>query len=95
MLHFFSSLKSNIQKLYIMKKKNLKNLSLNKNSISNLQTAKSIGGNNENSIIVCIRTIVDLNGVNLCLKTRIRCERTWKPGCVITNEVDTNTLPIC
>lgn len=76
-----------------MKKKNIKNLSLNKKSISNLEASRGIGG--ENSILVCIRTLVDANGVNICLVTKFNCDRTRQVGCVNTNEVDPNTLPIC
>lgn len=77
-----------------MKKKSIKNLSLNKKSISNLHASQGIVGG-ENSVKVCIRTIVDQNGNNLCLRTIFNCDRTWQPGCVNTNEVDTNTYPIC
>ncbi|MCH2192871.1 class I lanthipeptide [Kordia sp.] len=78
-----------------MKKKSLKNLSLNKKSISNLHASQGIVGGTQNSIKICIRTIVDQNGNNLCLRTVFNCDRTWQQGCVNTNEVDTNTYPIC
>jgi hypothetical protein len=77
-----------------MKKKSIKNLSLNKKSISSLSAAQGIGGK-ENSVLVCIRTFVDANGNNICLGTWFNCDRTRQAGCVNTNEVDANTLPIC
>jgi len=77
-----------------MKKKSIKNLSLNKNSISSLSAAQGMGGK-ENSVEVCIRTFVDANGNNICLRTWYNCDRTRYVGCVNTNEVDPNTLPIC
>ncbi|MFK7748329.1 MAG: hypothetical protein AB8B65_08065 [Kordia sp.] len=76
-----------------MKKKSIKNLSLNKKSISNLHAHQNTGGT-LNTIRYCIRTFVDANGNNICLRT-VNCERTKQPGCVNTNEVDTNTYPIC
>jgi hypothetical protein len=76
-----------------MKKKSIKNLSLNKKSISNLEASRGIGG--ENSRIVCVRTFVDANGNNICLPTFFNCDRTREVGCVNTNEVDANTLAIC
>lgn len=77
-----------------MKKKSIKNLSLNKKSISNLRANQGIGGK-ENSIHICILTLVDQNGNNLCFRTVFNCDRTREPGCVNTNEIDPNTLPIC
>jgi hypothetical protein len=77
-----------------MKKKSIKNLSLNKKSISNLHKSQGLVGG-VNSIKVCIRTIVDQNGNNLCIRTNFNCDRTWEPGCVNTNEVDANTYAIC
>ena len=77
-----------------MKKKSIKNLALNKKSISNLHANQGIGGK-ENSIYVCILTLVDQNGNNICLRTVFNCDRTWQQGCVNTNEIDSNTLPIC
>lgn len=82
------------QNLYIMKKKSIKSLSLNKKSISNLHANQGIGGK-ENSIHICILTLVDQNGNNLCIRTVFNCERTIRVGCVNTNEIDPNTLPIC
>jgi len=78
-----------------MKKKNIKSLSLNKKSISNLHANEGIGGIKQNSIYICILTLVDQNGNNLCLRTVFNCDRTVQVGCVNTNEVDPNTLPIC
>ena len=77
-----------------MKKKHLKNLKLNRKLISSLTASQSLGGNN--SVIVCIRTFVDANGNNICLRTVFNCDRTRVVnGCVKTNEVDTNTYAIC
>jgi hypothetical protein len=76
-----------------MKKKSIKNLSLNKKSISSLSATKGIGGK-ENSVQVCILTLVDQNGNNICYRTIFNCH-TIRVGCVKTNEVDTNTYPIC
>ena len=78
-----------------MKKKSIKNLSLNKKSISNLHANQGIGGIKQNSIQICILTLVDQNGNNLCYKTVFNCDQTWQQGCVNTNEIDPNTLPIC
>ncbi|WP_420572012.1 hypothetical protein [Kordia sp.] len=64
-----------------MKKKNLKSLSLNRKTISNLDAAKNKGGNTTNSVRVCIRTFVDANGVNICLPT-VECPRTEQKNCV-------------
>ncbi|KAB8156101.1 hypothetical protein EZY14_002460 [Kordia sp. TARA_039_SRF] len=76
-----------------MKKKSIKNLSLNKKSISNLHAGKQVGGV-ENSVRYCILSIVDQNGNNLCL-TRFNCPQTREAGCVLTIEVDRLTRPIC
>ncbi|WP_430410139.1 hypothetical protein [Kordia sp.] len=78
-----------------MKKKSIKNFVLNKKSISNLHASQGIGGGKENSINFCILTLVDQNGNNICLRTVFNCDRTWQRGCVNTNEIDPNTLPIC
>ena len=78
-----------------MKKQRIKNLSLNKKSISSLSAAQGVIGGKENSIQICIRTFVDANGNNICLQTWYNCDRTRQRGCVNTNEVDPNTLPIC
>jgi hypothetical protein len=77
-----------------MKKKSIKNLSLNKNSISSLSAAQGVGGK-ENSVQICILTLVDQNGNNICLRTAAYNCHTIRIGCVNTNEVDTNTYPIC
>lgn len=78
-----------------MKKKSIKNLSLNKKSISKLHTSNEVVGGTLNSIKYCIRTFIDVYGNNVCIRTVLNCDRTKKPGCVFTNEVDSNTLPIC
>ena len=77
-----------------MKKKNLKNLKLNKKSISGLSGLPITGGNTNNSINICIRTFVNQNGINICLESQLYCQHT-KNGCLKTNEVDANTLAIC
>jgi hypothetical protein len=64
-----------------MKKKNLKNLALNRKTISNLDASKNKGGNTTNSILQCVRTYLDANGINICLQT-IECERTKQKECV-------------
>ena len=64
-----------------MKKKELKNLALNRKTISKLDAAQSTGGNTTNSIVVCIRTFVDANGVNICLQTT-DCQLTEQKECV-------------
>jgi len=77
-----------------MKKRVLKNLSLNRKLISSLTASQTLGGNN--SVIVCIRTFVDANGNNICVRSVFNCDRTRVAnGCVKTNEVDANTLAIC
>ncbi|WP_298418671.1 hypothetical protein [uncultured Kordia sp.] len=78
-----------------MKKKSIKNLSLNKKSISSLHASQGIGGIKQNSIYICILTLEDQNGNNLCFPTIVNCDRTRRVGCVNTNELDPNTLPIC
>ena len=64
-----------------MKKKQLKSLSLNRKTISNLDASKNKGGNTTNSVLQCIRTFVDANGVNICLRTN-DCQRTQQKECV-------------
>ena len=54
-----------------MKKKNLKNLVLNRKTISNLEYNTTVGGNT----VDCVRTFVDANGNNICLVT-FDCQRT-------------------
>lgn len=68
-----------------MKKKNLKSLALNRKTISNLDVTNSKGGA-ANSIVECIRTFVNANGVNICLKT---------VKCVITDECVSSILITC
>ncbi|MEM6718460.1 MAG: hypothetical protein AAF611_03995 [Bacteroidota bacterium] len=81
-----------------MKKKSIKNLALNKKSISNL--AESKGGNvsGQNSIRFCILSILNEKTVNVCLETRVAVlcpNETQAQGCVLTIEVDRFTNPIC
>jgi len=78
-----------------MKKKSIKNLSLNKKSVSNLQSAASVGGQRT---FGCLLTLIDENGNNICLETRIAVlcpQQTNAQGCVLTIEVDRFTRPIC
>jgi hypothetical protein len=77
-----------------MKKKSIKNLALNKNSVSKLQSVESIGG----GTFRCILSIIDQNGNNICLQTRVPAlcpTETQTPGCAFTVEVDAFTIPIC
>ena len=79
-----------------MKKQRIKNLELNKKSVSNLQAAESVGG--QRTVFGCILSIIDQNGNNICLETRvpILCPgQTQTPGCAFTNEVDRFTVPLC
>lgn len=67
-----------------MKKKNLKSLSLNKKSISNLDASQNKGGN-ANSILHCILTL-DVGGVNICFKTQQKnCVSIFEP-CITQTE---------
>ncbi|MEM6686719.1 MAG: hypothetical protein AAF617_13130 [Bacteroidota bacterium] len=78
-----------------MKKKSIKSLSLNKKSVSNLQTVENVVGQ---GTIRCILSIIDENGVNICLVTRVvvLCPgQTEAQGCVLTIEVDRFGNPIC
>ncbi|AXG69682.1 hypothetical protein KORDIASMS9_01909 [Kordia sp. SMS9] len=76
-----------------MKKKSIKNLSLNKKSISKLQPEKSMGGQ---GTFRCILSIIDQNGNNICItRFAATCPQTNAAGCVLTIEVDGNTYPIC
>ncbi|MEM6718459.1 MAG: hypothetical protein AAF611_03990 [Bacteroidota bacterium] len=78
-----------------MKKQRIKNLSLNKISISNLEQNRGGSASGQNSVRFCIRTIIDQNGNNPCLSNFRTCTVTAGKGCVLTVEVDANTLPIC
>ncbi len=80
-----------------MKKKSLKNLALNKKSISNLEGNRGGNVSGQNSFRFCILSVIDQNGNNICLETRIAaiCKETKAAGCVLTIEVDGNTYPIC
>lgn len=64
-----------------MKKKDLKNLMLNRKTISNLASAQNKGGNMVNSELQCIRTFVNANGINTCVATA-DCARTEQKECV-------------
>lgn len=78
-----------------MKKQRIKNLALNKKSVSNLQAVENVGGQ---GTFRCILSIIDQNGNNICLETRIAIlcpNETQAQGCVLTIEVDNFTRPIC
>ncbi|EDP98090.1 class I lanthipeptide [Kordia algicida OT-1] len=79
-----------------MKKKKLKNLALNRKTISNLDASQSRGGNTTNSVQVCIRTYVNANGINICIATA-DCARTEGKECQsIFNDCITQTeFPTC
>lgn len=64
-----------------MKKKNLKSLALNRKTISNLDATNSKGGTDVNSLMFCILSLINANGVNTCLQT-IKCARTEQKDCV-------------
>jgi hypothetical protein len=61
-----------------MKKKNLKNLALNRKTISNLDASNSKGG--VAPTVLCVLTLVNANGVNTCFQS-IECYITQK-NCV-------------
>lgn len=72
-----------------MKKKNLKSLLLNKKVISSLDIQKSVGGNIDNSIKECIRTI-DVGGINICFETLKRtCGESVIVDCITQTELPT------
>ncbi|WP_046755563.1 hypothetical protein [Kordia jejudonensis] len=77
-----------------MKKKNLKNLALNRKTISNLDASNSKGGNAA-ATFQCILTLVNANGVNICLESR-ECYITEKGCASILNPCITQTeFPTC
>jgi hypothetical protein len=59
-----------------MKKKNLKSLTLNRKTISNLDAAKNTGGI-AISEMQCPLTIVHINGGNICIQS-VECVLTDK-----------------
>lgn len=80
-----------------MKKQRIKNLALNKKSVSNLQALESTGGI-QRTAFTCLLSIINQDTINICLETRIPelCPgQTQTPGCAFTNEVDRFTIPLC
>lgn len=83
-----------------MKKQHLKNLALNKKSISKLTALERVVGGEadyENTVIVCLKT-KPFHGGNLCFKTmNNQCWHTEVIGCGVPNtyQVNTATLPLC
>ncbi|WP_298426639.1 hypothetical protein [uncultured Kordia sp.] len=78
-----------------MKKKNLKNLVLNKKSISALETPQNIIGGNVNTVNICYKSKY-IQGQNICYKTDKNCWHTKVSGCVPnTYQVNTDTEALC
>ena len=83
-----------------MKKQHLKNLALNKKSISKLAASGNIiGGNVDdgNTEIVCYKTKF-FHGGNICFKTmNNNCWHTEVVGCGVPNtyQVNTDTVALC
>lgn len=59
-----------------MKKRNLKNLALNRRTVSSLKANQSVGGNAVNSVVICA---VSVGNITNCVRTA-DCYRTY--GCV-------------
>lgn len=78
-----------------MKKKSLKNLALNRKTISSLDASKNKGGNTTNSVLQCIRTFVNANGVNICIASKA-CVLTEKECVSVFIDCITQTeFPTC
>ncbi|WP_430411812.1 hypothetical protein [Kordia sp.] len=85
-----------------MKKQYLKNLALNKKSISKLTALDSVVGGNpnddyyQNTILICYKT-KPFQGGNLCYKTMNECWHTEVQGCGVPNtyQVDPDTVALC
>jgi hypothetical protein len=78
-----------------MKKKQLKNLALNKKSISKLAAPESIVGGNVNTIQICYKS-KNIQGGNICFKSVKNCWQTQVNGCVPnTYQVNTDTIALC
>lgn len=83
-----------------MKKKILKNLSLNKKLISKLAASENIIGGEvdyENTVIVCLKS-KPFHGGNLCFKTlNNECWQTEVVGCGVPNtyQVNADTVALC
>ena len=61
-----------------MKKKNLKNLVLNRKTISSLDVSNTKGGYNA-ATFRCVLTVLNANGINICIQSA-ECFITQK-GC--------------
>jgi len=72
-----------------MKKRALKNFTLNKKTISKLERLKYQGGAIDSSFNECIRTL-DLNGVNICFQTQQKtCGVSVFVDCITQTELPT------
>jgi hypothetical protein len=72
-----------------MKKRELKNFSLNKKTISKLDALKFQGGDIDYSFNECIRTL-DLGGINICFETQQKgCEVSVFVPCITQTEFQT------
>ena len=78
-----------------MKKQQLKNLALNKKSISALETVQNIVGGNINTVDICYKS-KQIQGQYVCDKTIKGCGGTKVNACAPnTYQVNTATLPLC
>ena len=78
-----------------MKKKHLKNLALNKKSISSLAASENIVGGNVNTVNFCVKSM-PIQGGNICVKSVKNCWHTQVSGCVPnTYQVNTDTIALC
>lgn len=85
-----------------MKKQHLKNLSLNKKSISKLSALGLAGGEGDydhvNTVIICNLKSKPYNEINICFKTlNNHCWQTEVIGCGVPNtyQVNTDTVALC
>jgi len=84
-----------------MKKQHLKNLTLNKKSISKLSALGLAGGEGDeyvNTIIICYIKSKPYPGGNLCFKTMNQdCWHTEVVGCGVPNtyQVNADTVALC
>lgn len=72
-----------------MKKQNLKNLALNKKSISILETSQNLVGGTVHTVHICYKS-KPVQGGNLCFKSK-----NVKECVPNTYQVNTATLPLC
>ncbi len=78
-----------------MKKQNLKNLILNKKSISALEISQNILGGNINTVNICYKS-KHVQGQYVCDKTIKGCGGTKVSGCASnTYQVNTDTVALC